>query len=147
MTTIDEIYAAINPLPAQLSAKGKTKPNVEFRVEANAVISMMLSWQQFGSDRDWEREYEYFPGTDFTEALTKVTDFIAAMPTAEQARLNHFMGELGNLIDAGRSEGIDVDFLNPLIDTMKRLSENVLTYKPKRRRHPLPSHHQNTEAG
>jgi hypothetical protein len=28
MTTIADIYAAINPLPAMLSAKGKVKPEV-----------------------------------------------------------------------------------------------------------------------
>lgn len=134
MTTIDDIYAAINPIPAQLSAKGKVKPSVEFRIEANAALSFMLSWRKFGSDRDWEREYEYFTGANFNEALVKVTEFVNDLPSAERSRLNHFMAQLGDLIDAGKSEGIDVDFLNPLIDTMKRLSKNVLTFKPKRKR-------------
>jgi hypothetical protein len=40
------------------------------------------------------------------------------------------MGQLGKLIDAGKSGGIEVDYLNPLLDTMKRLSENVITYRP-----------------
>lgn len=53
-----------------------------------------------------------------------------ALPSAEQAKLNNFMGKIGKLIDAGKSEGIDVDYLNPLIDSMKRLSENVITHQP-----------------
>lgn len=41
------------------------------------------------------------------------------------------MGQLGKLIDAGKTDGIAVDFMNPLLDTMKRLSENVITYRPE----------------
>lgn len=132
MTTISEIYTAINPLPAQLSVKGKVKPKVELCIEANANISISMNWQKFGSDRDWERDYEYFSGANADEAIAKAIEFINTLPSAKQAKLQRFMEKLGRVIDAGQSEGIDVDFLNPLIKTMKRLSENVLTYKPRR---------------
>jgi hypothetical protein len=29
----------------------------------------------------------------------------------------------------GRADGIELGFLNPLLETMKRLSENILTHK------------------
>ena len=131
MTTIDEIYAAINPLPATLSQKGKVKPVVDFRVEANASLSISFKWQKFGSVTDWDNEYEWFSGSTFDEVLEKAVKFIDELPSAEQARLEAFMGKLGRLIDAGKTEGIAVDFLNPLLDTMKRLSENVITYQPR----------------
>ena len=138
MTTIDDIYAAINPLPAMLTDKGKVSPVVDLRIEANAGINISMSWNKPHSRNDWERNYECFMGDDFAKALSKAVAFIKALPSAEQAKLHHFMGALGKLIDAGKSDGIDVDYLNPLLDSMKRLSENVITYQPQRKVSPSP---------
>jgi hypothetical protein len=130
MTTIDEIYTAINPLPAMLAAKGKAKPEAEFEVEANAGMWLRLMYLKPHSSNDWDKEYHSFQGSTFDEALGKAVAFIKELPSAEQAKLHEFMGALGKLIDAGRADGISVDYMNPLLDTMKRLSENVITYKP-----------------
>jgi hypothetical protein len=130
MKTISDIYAAINPLPAMLSEKGKVSPVVEFRVEANAGIEITMNWRKSYSNNEWGKNYECFLGDDFDQAIKKAVAYIKALPTAEQAKLNNFMGKLGKLIDAGKSEGIDVDYLNPLLDSMKRLSENVITHQP-----------------
>jgi hypothetical protein len=130
MTTIDEIYAAINPMPAMLSAKGKVQPVSYLRIEANAGISLTLSWVKAGSYKEWDREYKCFCGDTSNEAIAEALSFINALPDAKTARLHDFMGQLGKVIDAGRDLGIDVDYLNPLTDTMKRLSENILTHQP-----------------
>jgi hypothetical protein len=132
MTTISDIYAAINPLPAMLSEKGKVKPEATFMIHANASISILLGWKRPFAPNDWETDCECFVGGTFDEVFEKVVAFIKALPSADQAKLHHFMGKLGNLIDAGKDEGIEVDYLNPLMDTMKRLSENVITYQPAR---------------
>jgi hypothetical protein len=131
MTTIEDIYAAINPLPAKLSEKGKVKPNVEFEIEANAGVRIAMSWKKYGAVSDWEKEYQHFFGGSFDECIRKAEAFISALPTAEQARLHAFMDKLGKLIDVGKTEGIAVDYLNPLLDSMKRLSENAIAYKPE----------------
>lgn len=131
--TIEEIYAAINPLPAMLAEKGKVSPEVDFRIEANAGICISMNWRKPHTANDWDKNYQCFLADDFSQALGKAIAFIKELPTAEQAKLHHFMGQLGKLIDAGKSDGIAVDFLNPLLDSMKRLSENVITYKPAKR--------------
>lgn len=129
-TTIDAIYAAINPLSAKLLAKGKANPFAKLEVEANARMSILVSWKKYGASSDWDKEYHHFFGDSFDECLSKTEAFIAGLPSAEDARLHAFMDKLGKLIDVGKTEGIAVDYLNPLLDTMKRLSENVITYKP-----------------
>jgi hypothetical protein len=131
MTTIQDIHAAINPLPAKLSKKGKVKPEVTFVIEANAAFNISMSWMKPFSNNDWEHEYECFLGDDFATIIRKAVAFIDKLPTAKQAQLNHFMGKLGKLIDAGKDAGIEVDYLNPLLETMKRLSENIITHQPK----------------
>jgi hypothetical protein len=131
-TTLDEIYAAINPLPAMLAEKGKASPSAEFRVDANAGISVMLRYHKAYAVNDWENEYQFFAGDDFAKALAKALAFIDGLPSAEQAKLHNFMGKLGSIIDAARDDGIEVAYLNPLVETMKRLSENVITHQPKK---------------
>ena len=131
-TTIDDIYAGINPLPHMLSRKGKVSPEVKFTIEANALFNLTMSWRKPYVNNDWEREYDCSIGNDFATVLAEAIALINDLPSAEQAKLNGFMGKLGKLIDAGKAEGIDVDYLNPLLDTMKRLSENIITYQPKR---------------
>lgn len=131
-TTIDQIYAAINPLPAMLTSKGKVNPTVSFGIEANARFHISMNWRRPYARNDWEHEYQHFFDDDFATALGKAVAFINELPSADQAKLHHFMGGLGKLIDAGKSDGIEVDYLNPLLDTMKRLSENVITHQPRR---------------
>lgn len=131
MTTIEDIYAAINSLPARLSAKGKVNPSVDFTVEANARMRITVRWKKYGAVSEWEQDYNVLAGNSFDECLEKAEALIAGLPSAEQARLEQFMNKLGKLIDIGKDEGVAVDYLNPLLDTMKRLSENVITYKPE----------------
>jgi len=131
MTTIDEIYAGINPLPAMLSAKGKVNPSVNCRIEANADVCIGMNWKKPYCYNEWEKEYQHFSGDTVEQAVAKAIAFINELPSAEQAKLHHFMGKLGRLIDAGKDDGIAVDYLNPLLDSMKRLSENVIDYKPE----------------
>jgi hypothetical protein len=132
MTTIADIYAAINPLPARLLEKGKVNPCVELKIEANAGIHIVMNWKKYGAVSDWDNEYQLFLGDDFDQCMSKAEAFIAGLPSAEQFRLHAFMDKLGKLIDVGKTEGIAVDYLNPLLDSMKRLSENVITYNPAR---------------
>lgn len=130
--TIEEIYTAINPLPAMLTDKGKRSPEVSVRIEANSRIDVSMNWTKRHARSDWDKDYQHFFGDTFEEALDKATAFIRELPTADQAKLHDFMRQLGALIDAGKTDGISVDFMNPLLDTMKQLSENVITYKPQR---------------
>lgn len=60
-------------------------------------------------------------------ALADLMDKIASIPSMEEQHLREFQRDLGKLIDKGRDYGIDVDFVNPLIATAKRLAENALT--------------------
>lgn len=129
-TTLDDVYAAINPLSARLLEKGKAEPVVRFEMEANAGMCVAMNWKKRSSPSTWDREYQCFLGDSLDQALSKAVAFISRLPSAEQAVLHEFMDKLGKLIDAGRSDGIAVDYMNPLLDTMKRLSENIITYRP-----------------
>jgi hypothetical protein len=130
MHTIQDIYDAINPLPAMLAEKGKKKPRATIEFEANARVYIFLRWEkEFNKSYASEETIEVAAGDDVEAALKEAHAIINDLPSAADAKIHHFMGQLGKVIDAGNELGIDVDFLNPLNETMKRLSENALTFK------------------
>jgi hypothetical protein len=61
------------------------------------------------------------------EAIDALRSEIDNLPSEEERNLREFQHDLGKLIDKGRDFGIDVEFVNPLVETSKRLAENALT--------------------
>jgi hypothetical protein len=100
------------------------------QLEANATPNIRLSWAKTNRTDDWDRKYEHFRCETLAETVAKAVEFINELPDAATAKLHDFMSQLGKVIDSGRDLGIEVDYLNPLTETMKRLSENVITHKP-----------------
>lgn len=133
ITTIEEVYAAVNPMPAMLSAKGRVNPRITIEFEANARVVVWLRWQAERPKYRGDEEIKGAYGYTADEAVAKALAMIKALPSLKEAKLHAFMADLGRLIDDGRSVGIDVEYLNPLTETMKRLSENIITYQPARR--------------
>lgn len=73
--TIDDIYTAINPLPAMLTEKGKRSPAVDFQIEANAGFSLCMKWTKRYAHNDWDREYKTFLGNDFHKLVDQALTF------------------------------------------------------------------------
>ncbi len=123
--TLAEIHKRVDAISSAMTAKALRQPHAEFQVKSNSQSSGILRWMVLDRYGD-QNAYEFFRG-EAVEVLDKMDARIAAMPDAEKAKLQAFMGALGNVIDLGREQNIEVDFLNPLVATMKRLSENALT--------------------
>ena len=124
-----EIQTRINAISKGMLEKGLRKPSASFRQECNKQPEVYLRWEDptkpdtaFRNDR-----YSFLMAETPAEVLTKAEHFVSSLPSAEDARLKQFMGALANAIELGKDNGIDVDFLNPLQNTMKKLSDNILT--------------------
>ena len=65
-------------------------------------------------------------GDTFEEALDAADAFVAALPPINESRRREWMKDLGRHIDKGREIGIETEFLNPLAETMQRLSKNAI---------------------
>ena len=122
---IATIQSRIDAMVVVMLAKGKKKPDATFSLRSNASFSVCVRWDK---PKDVLGEYKYFRGDD---ALDQADAFLAELPSPEQAKFNEFMTALGGVIDLGRENGIETEFLNPLSATMKRLSENALTFQEK----------------
>lgn len=118
----------VNDLASAMVAKGMREPQAGLHIESNREPLVYLKWKA-GIDRGGyssNDKYEFIRG-DVAEILDRASAFIAEQPDAEQVKLHDFMAALGSVIDIGRKNNIEVEFLNPLVATMKTLSENVIT--------------------
>ncbi|MGN6768516.1 MAG: hypothetical protein ACTHJQ_01515 [Rhizobiaceae bacterium] len=118
----------VNDLAAAMVAKGMREPTASLDIRANEEPSVYLRWKNgIGRDRIFgDDSFEFIRG-DVEAALDKAAAYIAKQPDAEQAKLQDFLSALGSVIDIGKKHGIDADYLNPLVASMKKLSENALT--------------------
>jgi len=121
----DEIQRRIDQIVLAMLAKGLPQPGAEFEVRANMTPRLTLTWKQEG--RICDRHYEFVDGATPAAILDDADKLIAALPSAEENRRNAFLSALGKVIDLGRENGIEVEFINPLVKTMKRLAEAALT--------------------
>lgn len=119
-----EMQAAVDQLVKDMLDKGLRKPRARVMIKSDEAPSVGIESGVYG---EGDHNYSYPSAPTVAEALDAARAIIAAMPDAETTRLNNFMGALGKVIDLGRDLGVDVDFINPLTATMKRLSENVIT--------------------
>jgi len=124
-----DIQQRVNALSKAMLAKGLREPSATLRFECNAEVSVYLRWKDVTKPDSFysSGEFQHFDGSTPEQVMDNAAAFIEGLPSAEEARMKQFMGALANVIDLGKGNGIDVEFLNPLQATMKKLSENILT--------------------
>lgn len=122
---VEQIHSRLAALITAMMDKGLRNPTAFFQIKGNAGFMVGLtSGGGYGEPDHW---YDYPHGDTPEDAFGKANAIIAAMQDAKTRNMQMFMGALGKVIDLGRDNGIEVDFLNPLAETMKRLSENIIT--------------------
>lgn len=126
-----EIQKRLDALMTAMVAKGLKTPCAQFDAESGKVeFCIYLRWQdptRIGGSSFVTDPFKFVKGKNPEKIFEEAGAFIATLPSAEEAKLRQFMGALANVIDLGKSNGIEVEFMNPLAATMKKLSENILT--------------------
>lgn len=63
------------------------------------------------------------------KAFAGVMKAISKMPSEAERNLRTFQKKVAEAIDFGNEHGIDGQWLNPLVETSRKLAENALTYE------------------
>lgn len=130
METIAELKAELQGLIDMMLAKGKREPTANVNVDAQQETRIVyLVWKERNVLTGSEYGTEFCWGNSLAGAFEEARRTIASWPSADEVQHHTFMKQLGRLIDAGRDGGIEDDYLNPLTEAMKRLSENVITHQ------------------
>ena len=125
--TDDEIQWAVDTLLADMVARGLCSPQCVAMITAQAAPHIYLHWKEDGCTYG---RTEFGRGETVAEALENAKEILEAIPPKADRDKAEFARLLANAIDKGRAIGVEVEFLNPLTEAMKRLSENALTYQP-----------------
>lgn len=125
IATVADVQKRIDAMPSAMSAKGLREPRAEFTLSANSEMRGYLAWKD--KKNSYGEAYEFIRGKSVSDVLVKLEAFIAKLPAPEEARMKEFMTALSDVIELGRQNGIAVEFVNPLAETMKRLASNILT--------------------
>lgn len=121
-----EIKNAMEDLSRAMLGKGLVNPVTQFHIDPFELGLVYLHWADPNSTYGITEIIRDEPEV----AIALAMEFITGLPSPEEAKRQQFMTALGRVIDMGRENGIEVDFINPLTDTMKRLSENAITHRP-----------------
>jgi len=124
----DDIQNRLNAMSKALLTKGKSRPTIRITMRSDEGPSLTVQTGEYGVNE----KLEFIRGNSIDEMLDKADAFIANLPDAEEARRHEFMTQLAKTIELGRANGIDVEFVNPLIEQMKKLSANAIGWTPPR---------------
>ncbi|OJF97607.1 hypothetical protein [Pararhizobium antarcticum] len=121
-----EISKGLSELVTAMLGKGLARPDASIVWPANSDLTILLSQARPGNNYA-EDTFHYAKGKTIAVAFESARDCVDNLPSPEKARMQRFMKSLAGTIETGRECGIEVEFLTPLQETMKTLSNNILT--------------------
>ena len=122
--TPQEISARLIAIHSVIVDRFEAQPFLEPSIRVQAGGMAVLFMYRDYNDGDYNLKEVY--ASTFEEALDAADAFLAALPPINEARRREWMEALGRHIDKGREIGIETEFLNPLAETMQRLSKNAI---------------------
>lgn len=128
-----EIYDECLAVEALMTSRGFLRPEVAFFVNFFAGRPFCLKVEMRVTE-DYSSAISFFPEVQTEEEIPllfqQAREWVAKQKSPRVIRQEQFLASLGRVIDEGNALGFDIEFMNPLVESMRRLSENVLEYKP-----------------
>lgn len=112
-----EIQARLDALPKLMNAAGFKDPNAYWSISANSASYGYVSWYE---GRDYKTKN--FP------SIEELEKWVGSLPSREERDKRQFLQSLSDIIAKGQEIGIDVEYVNPLVETMRNLSSNIITH-------------------
>ena len=121
-----DILFEINRLENLLTDKGFTAAKIEISVGfSTRELTANIAYKAGNSH---EYQFIHTLAKDGFETLIQDTeDYINGLKSVAEIQKDNFIASVGRLIDQGREIGVEVDFLNPLVEMMGKLSSNIIT--------------------
>ncbi len=117
-----------------LEAKGYHDPDAVIRFRSVTSYTQIRLEFDYKTHENAARIYKSVSMTDAGESqdpldyFAKAQSMIAALPTVREARIKEFVNQVEELKSLAEDLEVDVDFVNPLAELMKKLATNALTH-------------------
>ena len=128
----DDIQKRIDAISQTMSGRTKVCA-VSFELGAHIEPRVYIRHNpQFSSN--WNEEQGMFfkvgrDGESIEAVLNVAQAWASSLPSKEEADLAAFRDKLADTIEHGTRIGVDIEVVNPLMEAMKRLSENAITHQ------------------
>ncbi len=130
--TPSQIYAQCQALEKLITSRGFLRPEVAFFVNFFSGRPFSLK-VELRITESYESALTFYPDVQTEDEIPSLFEtarvWISEQKNPETIRREQFIAALGRVIDQGKAINMPVDFMNPLVESMKRLSENVLEFK------------------
>jgi hypothetical protein len=123
------IQERIDAIARGMLAKAVPQAKADLSIRSHEGPVVCLSWASKGTIL-YADKHEWFRGT-VEKVLADAEAYVAALPSPEEARMNAFMKALAEAVELGKKNDIDVEYVNPLMVLMKKLSKNALRHNPE----------------
>jgi len=123
--TVKEIQTALVDYTGRVSDAGWRDATANLHVQSDGRFATILRGRHPTSHKYDDKFSAIFHGDTVSEVFKKTDQLV--IQDVRKKELSDWQKSLAKHIDKGREIGVDVKFINPLVETMKALSENILT--------------------
>ena len=121
-----DILREITRLEKRLNDKGFAAPKIEISIGfSTRELTANISYR---AGNEVKYQFIHIEADDGFESLILDTqDYIDGLKSVAEIQKDAFIAAVGRLIDQGREIDVEVEFLNPLVEMMGKLSSNIIT--------------------
>lgn len=127
-----EIYTECLAIEQLMTSRGFMRPEVAFFVNFFGGKPYSLK-VEMRTNESYESAISTYPDVQSEDEIPALFEkarlWVSEQKDPKTLRREQFIASLGRVIDEGNSLGLEVEFMNPLVDSMRKLSENILEYK------------------
>lgn len=109
-----------------LTEMGMTSVDCEIRLNYSVYTEANVSLKFYALDEYQSRGFSAVTIADLPEALTEAWTYVRGLKSAADLRKYAFMKRFSDVIAEARELDLPVDWVSPLEESMRKLSENIL---------------------
>ena len=121
---VSEIQERLDAMAPVMTDKGLREARATILLNSQQSLSGMCQW--FEQKDGFNTQWSHHNGDAPEDVLASMDTWISMLPTRDERKRAEFTAQLAATIELGRANGIDVAYVNPLVEAMKRLSENAI---------------------
>ena len=132
MMIMQDILTRLQTLETRLQDKGFDSVDVDANINYTAYNAFKVSVRFFAGEKHHNENFKAPTVTDaaVTAVLVEAETYVRDLPSLEEMKKRDFLAEFGKTIDRARELDMPLDFINPLVAQMEKLSTNILEHKP-----------------
>jgi hypothetical protein len=119
----NEIREAVARIENLMAEKGLKSPRSVVIFESNCIPYIFLMWVD-GSAPGALKSFR--EGRLLSDRISAAEKFVIDIPSKEEIKKQEFLQAVSNIIALGKKNGIEMECIAPLMEAMKKLSENVI---------------------